>query len=319
MARRGGTVIRVVQTIELYAATVLYLVLLTTMFSQVTAKVVKLPVQVWAVVCAFAVLPSVFIKRLSLIAWMSMIAVFSLMGAIVVTISYCISHSGEWKTDNIPSFDKKTFPIGFGIITFSYCAHAVFPGVEATMKEPKNYNMMMHASFAVSAVMKTLFGVLCVLTFGPLTEQVVTVNMADSVAFNTAATVLVAFNVFFSFPLPLFVVIETVDEVFLPHFPHLRADTKYHWFWVLLSRVLLVTLALFIALVVPHFGLLMGFVGSFTGTCLSFGFPCIAHLKLKWHRLRWYHVIGEIILICFGVVSGAFGLFFSGKKLIESY
>ena len=317
--RVGGTVVSIIQTVELYAAAVLYLVLLTTMFHQVTKKFVSLTLQEWAVVCACAVLPSIFIRRLSLIAWMSMIAVFSLMGAIAVTVAYCIVHSYEWKSDNIPAFNGSTFPVGFGIVTFSYCAHAVFPGIEASMKEPHKYNMMMHASFILSAVVKTIFGVLCVLTFGLATDQVVTLNMADSIAFNTAATVLVALNVFFSFPLPLFVVIETIDDVWLPHFPHLSQDTRYHWFWVLLTRVLLVTLALFIALVVPHFGLLMGFVGSFTGTCLSFGFPCIAHLKLKWGYLRWYHVVGEILLIVFGVIAGAFGLVYSGKALVDSF
>jgi len=315
----GGKVVSVVQTIELYAAAMLYLILLTTMFAQITEKYVPLSLNEWAVICAVAVLPSVFIRRLSLIAWMSMLAVFSLMSALIIMMAYCILQSDQWTWNNIPSFHISTFPVGFGIVTFSYCAHAVFPGIEGSMKEPKNFNKMMHVSFFISAIMKTLFGLFAVLTFGILTDQVFTVNLAENVAFNTAATVLVAMNVFFSFPLPLFVVVETFDNNLGPYFPHLAKGTKYHWYWLLLTRTILVTFALFIALVVPHFGLLMGFVGSFTGTCLSFGFPCIAHLKLRWKYLRWYHITGEIVLIVFGVLAGGLGLVYSGKALVDSF
>ena len=198
----GGKVVSVVQTIELYAAAMLYLILLTTMFAQITEKYVPLSLNEWAVICAVAVLPSVFIKRLSLIAWMSMLAVFSLMSALIIMMAYCILQSDQWTWNNIPSFHISTFPVGFGIVTFSYCAHAVFPGIEGSMKEPKNFNKMMHVSFFISAIMKTLFGLFAVLTFGILTDQVFTVNLAENVAFNTAATVLVAMNVFFLFSSP---------------------------------------------------------------------------------------------------------------------
>ncbi|EDO43803.1 predicted protein [Nematostella vectensis] len=315
----GGKVVSVVQTIELYTAAMLYLILLTTMFSQITEKYISLSMNVWAVLCAVAVLPSVFITRLSLIAWMSMIAVLALMSSIAVTLAYCILNYDRWSINNIPTFDGNTFPIGFGIVTFSYCAHAVFPGIEASMKHPENYNKMMHTSFLVSATVKTLFGAFAVLTFGLVTDQVVTVNLADSLAFNTAATAFVALNVFFSFPLPLFVVIETFDGLLLPHFPYVGRESNYHWVWLLITRTLLVTFALFISLIVPHFGLLMGFIGSFTGTCLSFCFPCIAHLKLKWKYLRWYQILGELVLIVFGVVAGVFGFIYSGKALIDSF
>ena len=315
----GGKVVSVVQTIELYAAAVLYLVLLTTMFSQITNKFIPLTMNEWAIICSVAVLPSVFITRLSLIAWMSMLAVFSLMSSLIVMVAYCIVRSDQWTVDNIPSFNISTFPVGFGIVTFSYCAHAVFPGIEGSMREPKDFNKMMHVSFFISAIVKAVFGVFAVLTFGLLTDQVFTVNLAGDVAFNTAATVLVAVNVFFSFPLPLFVVVETFDNTLAPYFPHLKKGTKYHWYWLLLTRTLIVTFALFVALVVPHFGLLMGFVGSFTGTCLSFGFPCIAHLKLRWKFLRWYHITGEIILIVFGFIAGGLGFVYSGKALVDSF
>ena len=66
---------------------------------------------------------------------------------------------------------------------------------------------------------------------------------------------------------------------------------------------------------VPHFGLVMGLVGSFTGTCLCFMFLCIFHIVLKWKELKWYNIVVRVIVIVFGFVCGILGIVFTGKEL----
>ena len=68
-----------------------------------------------------------------------------------------------WDITNIPPFDIQTFPVGFGIIVFSYTAHAVFPSIEGSMKKPDHFNSMMNASFAIAAVVKACLGTFMVL------------------------------------------------------------------------------------------------------------------------------------------------------------
>ncbi|PFX28437.1 Vesicular inhibitory amino acid transporter [Stylophora pistillata] len=204
-------------------------------------------------------------------------------------------------------------------VVCAYCAHAVFPGVEGCMREPKQFPVMMNCAFALAAVVKMLLGMLAVLRFGQNTEQVITVNMSIRPVFNIVATVLVVTNVFLAFPLCMFVVLETWDAKILPYFPHLGKETRYHWFWLLLTRIMLLTLALFLAVIVPHFGLLMGFIGSFTGTCLSFVFPCVFHMILKWKTTPWYSILTKIFVTIFGLVCGGFGLVFSGKELAKAF
>ena len=248
-----------------------------------------------------------------------MISVFALLSSIATIIIYCITEYRDMTLSNIPPFDIQKFPIGFGIIVFSYCAHAVFPGVEGSMREPKQFPMMMNSAFALAAVVKVLLGLLAVLRFGADTEQVITVNMSISPIFNIVATVLVVTNVFLAFPICMFVVLETWDTKVLPFFPHLSKESGYHWFWILITRVMLLTFALFLAVIVPHFALLMGLVGSFTGTCLSFVFPCVFHLTLKWRKTPWYSIVVKIGVIVFGLVCGASGLFFSGRELGRAF
>jgi len=315
----GNRIVSVVQVCEMYGGVIMYIVLLATVFNDILNDLTPLDIYQWAVVCAYVALPGIFITRVSVIAWISMISVFALLSGIATIIIYCITEYRDMSLSNIPPFDIQKFPIGFGIIVFSYCAHAVFPGVEGSMKEPKQFPMMMNSAFALAAVVKVLLGLLSVLRFGYQTEQVITVNMSISPVFNIVATALVVTNVFLAFPLCMFVVLETWDAKVLPYFPHLGEESKYHWFWVLLTRVMLLTFALFLAVIVPHFGLLMGFVGSFTGTCLSFVFPCVFHLILKWSKTPWYSILTKIVVIVFGLVCGASGLFFSGRELARAF
>ena len=313
----GNKIVSIVQVCEMFGGIIMYIVLLATVFHDITGKMTPLDTYEWAVVCALIALPSVFITRVSIISWISMISVFALMASILTILAFCFSQYEHMHISNIPAFNPETFPVGFGIIVFSYCAHAVFPGVEGCMKEPKKFPMMMNVAFTFAAAMKVLLGLLSVMRFGEGTDQVITVNMMS--AFRIVASVLVIINVFLAFPLCMFVVSETWDNKLLPYFPHLQKESKHHWFWLLLTRTLLVTLGLFLAVVVPHFGLLMGLVGSFTGTCLSFVFPCVFHLKLKWKELKWYDVALRIFVIIFGLVAGGFGLVFSGRELAKSY
>ena len=317
--RWGNRIVSVVQVCEMYGGVIMYIVLLATVFSDILNELTPLDIYQWAVVCAYVALPGIFITRVSVIAWISMFSVFALLSSIATIIIYCITEYRDMALSNIPPFDPQKFPIGFGVIVFSYCAHAVFPGVEGSMREPKQFPMMMNAAFGLAAVVKVLLGLLAVLRFGNQTEQVITVNMGISPVFNIVATVLVVTNVFLAFPLCMFVVLETWDTKILPYFPHLGTESKYHWFWILLTRVILLTFALFLAVIVPHFGLLMGFIGSFTGTCLSFVFPCVFHLTLKWNKTPWYSIVTKIVVVLFGLVCGACGLFFSGRELAKAF
>ena len=315
----GNRIVSIVQVCEMFGGVIMYIVLLATVFNDILSDLTPLDIYQWAVVCSYVALPGIFISRVSVIAWISMISVFALLSSLGTIIIYCITEYQNMSIHNIPGFDPEKFPIGFGIIVFSYCAHAVFPGVEGSMRDPQQFPMMMNIAFALAAIVKVLLGLLAVLRFGQGTEQVITVNMRISPVFNILATVLVVSNVFLAFPICMFVVLETWDAKVLPYFPHLGKESKYHWFWLLVTRFMLLTFALFLAVIVPHFGLLMGFVGSFTGTCLSFVFPCVFHMTLKWKKLTWYSILLKILVILFGLVCGAFGLVFSGRELAKAF
>lgn len=314
----GNRIVSIVQFCEMFGGVISYLVLLGTIFSDIMYKYAPFDIYTWCTISACIALPGLFVRRVSVIAWISMISVFALMSSILTIIIYSITQYKDMSIVNIPPFDINKFPVGFGVIVFSYTAHAVFPGVEGSMRHPEQYPMMMNIAFLLAAVVKVAFGLLPVLRFGQGTEQAITVNLKTSQPFYILANALVVTNVFTAFPIVSYIVLETFDHKILPYFPHLHKDSGYHWVWIIISRPLVLTFGLLMAIVVPHFGLFMGLVGSFTGTCLCFVFPCFFHMVLKWNELKWYNIVVRVSIIIIGLICGALGIVFTGKELAKA-
>jgi len=316
---KGYVLVSVIQSIEMFSAVIMYIVLLGTAWADMFKMFPELGLKEWAAINCCVTLPSLFITKMSIVSWLSMFSVFSLMSAILVLIAYTLTQIPLWQLTNIPEFDPQTFPIGFGIVVFSYCAHAVFPSIEGSMTKPSRFNSMMNFSFLLAAVVKACLGTFMVVRFGQNTAEVATVNLSDNVIFSRLSSALVISNVILAIPLAMFVVSVTIDDSVIRYFPHLSKDSKHHWVWLMITRPLLITFALFVAIMVPFFGLLMGVIGSFTGTCLCFIFPCAFHLKLRWNTMsKWFFFL-DILIIVFGVIAGLTGLAFSLKALVMAF
>lgn len=312
----GHKIVTVVQVCEMSGAAVTYVILMASIFFDFLQHATALDIYDWTVIVGCLVFPGVFITRVSFIAWLSMLSVFSLFSAILTTIIYCITQYEQMTIDNMPSFHLSSFLVGFGIIMFSFTAHTVLPGVEASMQKPKQYPAMLNVAFANSTISKIALGMLGVLRFGPELKQAVTINLKNNAVFYILANAFVVANVILAFPLLLFDVFETWDNKILPYFPHLARGSTCHWFWLLLTRPLILTFGVFLAIAVPHFGLVMGLLGCLTGTTLCFIFPCVFHLKLKWNKLAWYQVAFRIAIAVFGIACGVLGASFSALKLV---
>ena len=82
-------------------------------------------------------------------------------------------------------------------------------------------------------------------------------------------------------------------------------------------RMFLISGALTIAVIVPHFGLYMSFVGNFTGMCLAFIFPCLFHMKLR--QLDKIERMVHTTIIIFGSVSAGAGMYYSTTAIVDAY
>jgi vesicular inhibitory amino acid transporter len=89
-------------------------------------------------------------------------------------------------------------------------------------------------------------------------------------------------------------------------------------FWAVCLRILLIIFTLFLAIFIPHFAILMGLIGSITGTMLSLIWPCYFHLHLKRKSLKWYQIAVDVVIIVFGLVITVTGIYYSSVALIKA-
>ena len=317
--KHGHNLIACTQFFELSFAVTMNIVLLGAVLADLLKTCTNFGLPEWAAISCIVVLPALFISRMYILSWLSMISVLASMGSILTLIVFGFTKMHDWKLTNIPTFNPTTFPISLGIIVFTYSGHEIFPSIEASMRKPEQFNSVLNSTFMFSTIIKTLLGAVMVLAFGEKTDEVATLNLHENEVFRKAAAALVISNVVFTIPLVMFVLSLTFDSAILKYFPHLNRDSKYHWVWLLITRPALLCAGLCLALVIPHFGLLVSFVGSFTGACHCFIFPSWFHLKLRWNKLSSCQVALNVFVMVFGIAVGSSGLFFSGKAIVESF
>ena len=174
-------------------------------------------------------------------------------------------HHERWNFASMPDFKLKTFGAAAGIIVVSYSSQPYMPAIEGSMKE----------TYVAVTFVKVAFGFIGYLTFTEDTDQVITNNLPDG-GLHMCVNLLVLLLAATSYTIPVYTVFDILENI---EFPFCKIDNpketkdKISYAQALAARLCIVSFTLFVGVLIPHFGLYMALVGSFTGMCLAFIFP----------------------------------------------
>ena len=310
----GGKVIKTLQVINMLCMCVLNITVLGALLYEILHK--YLSVMVCSVIGVVIALPTFFINKLGLIAWMHLVGVVSLVIGLCLVEGFCVASFNSWSLNNIPYYDLEKLPISLGIIICSFGVHSALPGIEQQMAQPKKYRPMLSFSFTTAVIVNMLVGFTNAMFYGSQTDEVITVDLEQHYGLGISSAVFIFFSVLCLFALPMFVIMESIDTTIAEIFPFFQQDGKGYTIWLsFFTRLIIMGISLTIAIFVQHFALLMAFVGNTISTLLSLIIPCVFHLRMKRDRLRWYHHLCNRLIIFFGVVSMLSGIFFTCKEL----
>eukprot|EP00879_Flechtneria_rotunda_P030651 GHRR01033314.1.p1 GENE.GHRR01033314.1~~GHRR01033314.1.p1 ORF type:complete len:491 (+),score=123.32 GHRR01033314.1:299-1771(+) len=144
--------------------------------------------QTLILLAALVVLPSVWLRDLSLLSYLSVggifasIALLGLVGWEGATITG-FTHSRP------PLVVWSGVPVSIGIFCFCFSGHAVFPSLYASMRNKSHFPWLLLGSFAVVIVVYGSMAVLGAVMFGPTVSENITLDM-QAVAPNAMPTVL---------------------------------------------------------------------------------------------------------------------------------
>ena len=311
--RYGGTIIAAVQCFGLTVTSTIYLISCGSLMSFAFPS---LPVTTtaWTCISAVVVLPSTFLRSLSQIAWLSLIGIAGLLGTAVVILWYGAVHSSQWKAKDLLFWDTEGFLISLGIIMFSYGSALVVPSVEESMADKSKFGRALGLAYIATVLLKLPFAIFGFLSFSFATNEIVINNIPHSVP-QVIVSLTFVLSCLFSYALPLQAAFQYIDEsdIYLQLQSKLKLPSLVHFVFL---RVVLVSLTLFMAILIPHFGLLTSFAGNLATPLLNFILPCVAHLILRKADLNLCQIALDYSLIVCGVFVSISGFFFSIKALI---
>ena len=268
----------------------------------------------WTCFAALLILPTMFLKSYSQIAWLSTISIVAIGLTTALTVWYGLENIENWDPGTLLFWDFEGVFISLGIALASYGVAKIIPSVEKSMKNKSDFGKALASAFAVSVVIKVIIAVFGFLTFGSKTDEAI-VNNFPAGPLNITASISLVISSLLSIILCLRPVCESLDES--KFFSEITSDIS-NTIRNIIIRVSLVVITLAIAIFLPHFALIAALMGSFQTVFSGFWIPLLVHLKVKYHELSRLRICVHVTLLVFTSVCSVLGIYFSIKGLIQA-
>ena len=263
---------------------------------------------------ALLILPTMFLKSYSQIAWLSTISIVAIGLTTALTVWYGVKNIENWDPSTLLFWDFEGVFISLGIALSSYDVAEIIPSVEKSMKNKSDFGKALASAFAVSVVIKVIIAVFGFLTFGSKTDEAI-VNNFPVGPLNITASISLVISSLLSIILCLRPVCESLDES--TFFSEITSDIS-NTIRNIIIRVSLVVITLAIAIFLPHFALIAALMGSFQTVFSGFWIPLLVHLKAKYHELSRLRICADVTLLVLTSVCSVLGIYFSIKGLIQA-
>nr|KYP34644.1 Vacuolar amino acid transporter 1 [Cajanus cajan] len=256
--------------------------------------------QIFAITAAILVLPTVWLRNLSLLSYISVGGIFA-----TILVALCLFWVGT--IDQVVGFkpgekvlDMENISVSIGLYSFCFAGHAVFPNIYSSMKEPSKFPIVLYICFAFCLVMYMSVGIMGYLTFGDLVASQFTLNMPKELYASDIATWTTVVTPVAKYALTLLPIALSIEE--LTTSPRLRCHAMS-----VLIRTILVILSLLVALYIPYFGSLMALIGSLLSILVAIIYPCACYLKLHSGRISNLEITNCVLIIVLGLISACVG------------
>ncbi|CAN1841662.1 Amino acid transporter AVT1C [Linum perenne] len=203
------------------------------------------PRHLFALLATLAVLPTVWLRDLSILSYIS-------AGGVVATILVVICLFWGGLVEDVGIHSRGTFlnlgtlPVAIGLYGYCYQGHAVFPNIYSSMAKPNQYPSVLVVCFVICTAMYVGVGIMGYTMFGEATQSQFTLNMPAQLLTSKIAVWTTVVNPFTKYALTMTPVAMSLEE--------LIPANKRSYFLIISIRTLLVISTLVVAISVPFFG-----------------------------------------------------------------
>ncbi|KAF3457081.1 hypothetical protein FNV43_RR01738 [Rhamnella rubrinervis] len=269
--------------------------------------------QVLTVIAVFVALPSLWLRDLSTISFLSFGGI--LMSLIIFTSVACTAIFGGVKANHkIPALQLQNIPAISGLYIFSYAGHIVFPDLYKAMKDPSKFTKVIIVSFSLVTLLYIVLAFLGAKLFGSQVNPQITLSMPPHLIVTKIALWATVLTPMTKYALEFVPFAIQLEHNILPN--SMSSKTKMIIRASVGSVLLLIILAL--ALSVPYFEHVLGLTGSLVSVGICVILPCVFYVKICWSQISKLILILNLCIISLGCCLGVFGTISSSKALIET-
>ncbi|EDO41700.1 predicted protein [Nematostella vectensis] len=222
--------------------------------------------------------------------------------------AYCVVFWFDFKHfDNIGSKRKvinfSGLPFFLGIAIYCYEGAGMILALEASCAKSarSKFRSIFKLTLFLVTMLYILFGVCGYLSFGPDTDNIITLNLPPGI-FPLLVKSCLCFSLFFTYPVMMFPVVAILEKKLFSD------EGKSHYYYGTFLRGLMVIITGIVVLGIPDFSMLMALVGSSCCTLLAFILPALFHLQIFKGELSICAKLLDFILILLGVVGTVIGM-----------
>ncbi|KAF6167765.1 hypothetical protein GIB67_027543 [Kingdonia uniflora] len=202
----GRFAISIILYVELYACCVEYIILesdnLSSLFPNAHLSIGGLFLNsnyLFAIMATLAVLPTVWLKDLSALSYISAGGVIA--SILVVVCLFWVGLVDKVSVESKGStLNLTTLPVAIGLYGYCYSGHAVFPNIYTSMAKPSQYPSVLLTSFAIVTVMYAGAAVMGYSMFGETTLSQFTLNLPQNLVATKVAVWTTVVNPFTKYP-----------------------------------------------------------------------------------------------------------------------
>ncbi|XP_062151193.1 amino acid transporter AVT1I isoform X2 [Alnus glutinosa] len=265
--------------------------------------------QMFVILVALIILPSVWLDNLSLLSYISASGVLA-SAIILCSIYWTGAFDGVGFHQKGTPLNWSGIPTAVSLYAFCYCAHPVFPTLYTSMRNKRQFTNVLILCFTLCTVCYASMAVFGYLMFGENVQSQITLNLPTEKLSSKVAIYTTLVNPIAKYALMVTPIVNAAKSWFPCQYNKRLSG--------LLVSTSLVFSTVSVALVLPFFASLMSLVGAFLSVTGSIILPCICYLKISGTYRRFeceMVVLWGVILM--GFVVGIVGTYTSVMEIIR--
>ena len=310
--RFGRIMVHSINCIEQFAHCVLLLIMPGTVIAHAFPQT-GLSEKSWILMFSLLIIPTIFFRKMHQVTWSSILSVVIAVAISIAVLIYSLTHHTHWDDEVMPGFNEHITPITLGVVMVTYSSQAYLPAIERCMRDPEIFDPLLDFAYTLVTVFKFGIGVIVFMAFTQESEQIMTLNLPHN-AFGGIVNIAAILLSLSFYVVPMFTVFDIAENQLNYESLEKIRDTETHYFGQkqltpnLVFRFFLVMGIIIVAAAVPHFSLLMSFIGNTTGMILVLLYPSLFYVKLRWETISNTTVVVNCLIIALAVVGGTMGV-----------